>query len=48
MDRHLFEVTPDGEVVWDCVSPFDDEGSLRNVYRCRRYSPEYVEPLLGS
>ena len=48
MDRHLFEVTPDGEVVWDYVSPFDDEGSLRNVYRCQRYSPEYVEPLLDS
>ena len=48
MDRHLFEVTPDCEVVWDYVSPFDDEASLRNVYRCQRYSPEYVEPLLGS
>jgi hypothetical protein len=47
-DAHLFEVTPDGKVVWDFVSPFDEEGSLRNVYRCRRYSPEYVEPLLDS
>ncbi|WP_254810896.1 aryl-sulfate sulfotransferase [Natronosalvus amylolyticus] len=45
---HLFEVTPDGEVVWDFVSPFGEEGSMGNVYRCLRYSPEYVEPLLNS
>ncbi|MFQ6042300.1 MAG: aryl-sulfate sulfotransferase [Candidatus Poribacteria bacterium] len=42
---HLFEVTPDKEVVWDYVSPFKEEGALA-VYRCLRYSPEYVKPLL--
>ena len=45
-EAHLFEVTPDGEVVWDFVSPFGDEGSLGNVYRCQRYTEEYVAPLL--
>jgi hypothetical protein len=45
-EAHLFEVTPDGEVVWDFTNPFDDEGSLGNIYQCRRYDPEYVEPLL--
>lgn len=42
---HLFEVTPEKEVVWDYVSPFKEKGALA-VYRCLRYSPEYVEPLL--
>ena len=46
MEAHLFEVTPDGEVVWDFVNPFADEGSVGFVYQCRRYAPEYVEPLL--
>ncbi|WP_162989912.1 aryl-sulfate sulfotransferase [Natronorubrum halophilum] len=45
---HLFEVTPDGEVVWDFVSPFGESGSMGTIYRCQRYSPEYVEPLLES
>ncbi|MCD6284801.1 MAG: aryl-sulfate sulfotransferase [Anaerolineae bacterium] len=43
---HLFEVTPDKEVVWDYVSPFKEEGALA-VYRCLRYAPEDVEALLG-
>ncbi len=43
---HLFEVTPGGEVVWDFVNPFGREGGSGNVYRCRRYSPGYVQPLL--
>lgn len=47
-EAHLFEVTPEGEVVWDFVSQFGDEHSSGNVYRCRRYSPEYVQPLLNS
>ncbi|WP_276256020.1 aryl-sulfate sulfotransferase [Halomontanus rarus] len=45
---HCFEVTPDGEIVWDFVSPFGEKGSMGNIYRCQRYSPEYVEPLLES
>ncbi len=47
-ETHLFEVTPDGEVVWDFVSPFSEEGSMGSIYRCKRYSPEYVEPLLDA
>jgi len=42
---HLFEVTPEGEVVWDYVSPLKEPGAMA-VYRCLRYSPEYVRPLL--
>jgi len=43
---HLFEVTPEGEVVWDFISPFREKGGLGGVYRCLRYSPDYVKPLL--
>ncbi len=42
----LFEVTPDGEVVWDFVSPYHEEGCSGSIYRCLRYSPEHVQPLL--
>jgi hypothetical protein len=41
----LFEVTPDGDVVWEFLAPHR-EGGRNSVYRCRRYAPEYVEPLL--
>ncbi len=43
---HLFEVTPEGEVVWDFTNHLHDEASLGTIYRCLRYSPEYVDPLL--
>jgi len=43
---HLFEVTPEKQVVWDFVNPYHEEGGLGNIYRSLRYSPEYVEPLL--
>lgn len=43
---HLFEVTPEGEIVWDFISPFREGGALGGVYRCLRYSPDYVKPLL--
>jgi hypothetical protein len=42
----LFEVTPEGEVVWDFVDPAHDPKRWTSVYRCTRYSLEYVEPLL--
>lgn len=48
MKKRLFEVAPDGEVVWEFTSPFGEPGSVGNVYRCRRYSPAYVEPLLDA
>lgn len=46
----LFEVTPEGEVVWDYYSPFwgtnhGNEG--RHVYRATRYSEAEVAPLLA-
>jgi len=40
---HLFEVTPDKQVVWDYRSPHP---SQHGIYRATRYSPEYVQPLL--
>lgn len=40
---HLFEVTPDKEVVWNYRSPYS--GGY-GIYRATRYSHEYVEPLL--
>ena len=43
---HLFEVTPDGQIVWDFVNPYVKEGTPNNIYRCTRYSPQYVRPLL--
>ena len=43
---HLFEVTPEGEIVWDFRYPWHEEGGLGSIYRCLRYSPEYVQPLL--
>ena len=42
---HFFEVTPEKEVVWDYTSPFREEGAM-STYRCLRYSPEFVQPLL--
>jgi hypothetical protein len=43
---HLFEVTPEGQIVWDFVDPHHTVIGHSSVYRCTRYSPEYVEPLL--
>lgn len=43
---HLFEVTPEGEIVWDFYYPWHEEGGLGSIYRCHRYPPEYVRPLL--
>ncbi len=42
---HLFEVTPEGEIVWDFVNPYRKEGALGSIYRCLRYSEEYCEAL---
>ncbi|MCY4108801.1 MAG: aryl sulfotransferase, partial [Chloroflexi bacterium] len=41
----IFEVTMEGDVVWDYYSPFFGDQFV-NVYRATRYSPELVEPLL--
>ncbi len=42
----LFEVTPEGQIVWDFVNPYQLETSPKNIYRCTRYSVDYVQPLL--
>ncbi|MBN1641135.1 MAG: aryl-sulfate sulfotransferase [Anaerolineae bacterium] len=43
---HLFEVTPDGEVVWDYRSPHREPGAMA-IYRCLRYTPGQVQALIG-
>jgi len=48
---HLFEVTPDKEIVWDFYSPFVNQGPHhlgKRIHRATRYSPGYVQPLLDS
>lgn len=48
---HLFEVTPDKEIVWDFYSPFVGQAPHhlgKRIHRATRYSSEYVEPLLQS
>lgn len=45
--RWLFEVTPDGDLVWEYERPFREENpDGGSIYRCLRYAPEYVDPLL--
>ena len=39
-------MTPGKELVWDFVFPWHEEGGLGSTYRCLRYSPDYVQPLL--
>ena len=46
MNARLFEVTAGGEVVWEFRNPRHDPRASRIIYRCQRYSAEYVEPLL--
>lgn len=41
----LFEVTRQKEVVWEFVNPYHSENARPAIYRCLRYSPEYVRPL---
>jgi hypothetical protein len=46
---HVFEVTPEKEIVWDFWSPFVGQGPHhlgKRIHRATRYSPEAVEPLL--
>jgi hypothetical protein len=48
---HLFEVTPEKEIVWDFWSPFVGRGPHhlgKRIHRATRYSPQAVEPLLRS
>lgn len=46
---HLFEVTPDKEIVWDFWSPFVGQGPHhlgKRIHRATRYPAERVEPIL--
>ena len=45
---HLFEVTPDKEIVWDYYSPFVGQGFHhlgKRIHRASRWSPEQVAPV---
>jgi hypothetical protein len=42
-----FEVTPEGEIVWEWLNPTMDEGHRERLYRMLRYPPEIVEPLIS-
>lgn len=41
----LFEVTPEGDVVWEYRTPYRDEEGRRAVLRAERYPRSFVEPL---
>jgi hypothetical protein len=42
-----FEITSDGETVWEWFNPRTKKGRRVQIYRMMRYPPDYVEPLLG-
>ncbi|MBK17283.1 MAG: aryl sulfotransferase [Rhodospirillaceae bacterium] len=46
--RHgrLFEVTPEGDIVWEFISPHENirgDGKIRQIFRALRYDPESPE-----
>ena len=55
---YFIEVTPDGEVVWDYLTPYIDgkagryrEENLalaRDIYRCVRYPASYIEGIMAA
>ena len=44
--NRIFEITSEGEIVWDFISTFGKLTDSNMIYRAYRYSPEYVKPLL--
>ncbi len=45
----LFEVTPEGEIVWEFLNPdLTKAGKRMPLYRSMRYSPEFVERFIES
>ena len=44
-DGHMFEVTPEKEIVWDYVTPYSDAGTGNMVYRCYRIPYDWVPQL---
>jgi len=45
--NRIFEITSDGEVVWDFISTFNRKAGGGGIFRAYRYSSEYVKPLLN-
>ncbi len=43
---HVFEVTPEGEIVWDFWNPEIKTNKRKRIYRMMRVSEEQVTPLL--
>ena len=43
---HSFEITRDGEIVWEWYNPIMAGRKREQVYRMVRIAPEIVEPLL--
>ncbi|MCH7871938.1 MAG: aryl-sulfate sulfotransferase [Planctomycetes bacterium] len=44
-----FEVTPEGERVWEFLSPhLNDEGYRATIVRMNRYEPDYIDRILRS
>jgi len=46
-DGRAFEVTRDGEIVWEWFNPITDDGHRVQVYRMIRYPADMIEPLLA-
>lgn len=46
VNKRFVEVTQDKEIVWEFINPYQNENARPVIYRCLRYSPDYVEPLL--
>ena len=43
----VFEVTPDGEIVWEFLSPhLNEEGHRATIVRMRRYERAYIDKIL--
>jgi len=44
----LFEVTPEGDIVWEWVTwQWLEEDEIMPIYRAMKYDPDFIEPLLG-
>jgi hypothetical protein len=43
----VFEVTPEGETVWEWYNPRTEKDRRVQVYRMTRYTAEHIEPLLS-
>ncbi|MGD8628525.1 MAG: arylsulfotransferase family protein [bacterium] len=43
----FFEITRDGEIVWEWLNPSTTDGRRELLYRVERLSPSVIEPLLN-